>query len=414
MTAWRAEDDALLVRLEDESVLDAVFRRHVGPARTDVALPARASGLITSARSVVDGSAAVAQALAGDPGPLAELLASSSLKGAPPRYLHHLALYWAAVADARSDHAADSAAVAWARSATAWLALAEEATYLTSLTAAVLGAGAPSEGSDEAVARPLTLLIADLAARADAAARSLEPTGQAALSALRSVTERIASSALSSTTRARLGRDADRARARAVDAALARVAEALDDVDARGRTAEESALLLARVDGIWRWSGHDPSVPPFLLERLAPVAWDIYRTRDKDKLRALMDPHRAMIEAYASRVEVDPELLAYAAACAQMFVFFSDVATTVPSKLTMAERAVKVCPTHRNGRVILAALLCDTALAAIQKLGLVTSRQEIERIQSILDRAARVHPETSGLADAQAELDTARRTKIVR
>lgn len=400
------------MRLEDESVVTALFRHHVGGARGEPALPSRAAGLVTSARTLVDGAAAVELALRGDLGRLASLVASASLAGAPPRYLHHLALYWGAVAEALSDHAADAAIAAWSRASAAWLALAEEGDYLTSLTEAVMG-DAPAD-SAEAIARPIALLIGELSSLARASTRGLEVGGHVALTALATMARRIASSGLPATVRTRLEREAQRARSHAIDAALGLVAEALDDVGARGRTAEESAHHLARIEGIWRWSGRDRAVPPFLLERLAPVAWEIYRKRDKDRLRALLEPHRGLIEEFTSAVEVDAELLAYAAACAQMFVFFSDVASTIPQKLTMAERAVKVCPTHRNGRVILAALLCDTALGAIQQLGLVTSRQEIERIQGILERAERVHPETSGLAEARTELETARRTKIVR
>jgi hypothetical protein len=119
-----------------------------------------------------------------------------------------------------------------------------------------------------------------------------------------------------------------------------------------------------------------------------------------------------MFEQLAARIEQDPSRIAYAAGCAQMFVFLSEVDRYAPSKLAMAERAVKICPTHRNGRLVLASVLCAQAMDAMRGIGVFARKGELERIEALLGRAEGLYPQTSDLPEARRMLERVKRKRI--
>src|SRR5262249_4847764 len=129
-------------------------------------------------------------------------------------------------------------------------------------------------------------------------------------------------------------------------------------------------------------------------------------------LRYLLDPFRPMFEHLAGRIERAPSLIAYAAGCAQMFVFLSHVDRHAPSKLALAERAVKICPTHRNGRLILASHLCDRAMETMRTMTVFARKSEIDRVEVTLARVESLYPQTTDLSEAKRMLDRVKRSRI--
>jgi hypothetical protein len=96
-----------------------------------------------------------------------------------------------------------------------------------------------------------------------------------------------------------------------------------------------------------------------------------------------------------------------------MYVFLSDIATEPGWRLAHAERAVRICPTHRNGRLVLAALLCDQAMTSMRTMVLVVRRAEIERVEALVRRAEALYPASDDLKEAKAMLERAKRLAIM-
>jgi uncharacterized protein with von Willebrand factor type A (vWA) domain len=92
-----------------------------------------------------------------------------------------------------------------------------------------------------------------------------------------------------------------------------------------------------------------------------------------------------------------------------MFVFLTDIEAVFARKLELAERAVRLCPSHRNGRLNLASLLCDQATNQMSQMVLFVSRAELTRVEKLLERAESLYPQSTELPSAKATL--ARMTK---
>lgn len=431
---WRSADETLLQRLEDESLVEALFARAVGRGSGRAVLHPRAAGLVAELRKLPAGAPVVAAALGGDVGPLARLIVELVLAEVPPELVHHLALFHQAAAVALEDVSPEEAAGAWVRALAAWFALAEERAYVTRIEGLVLGGGA-GEGARrggggagggarsgarrdraaDAAIPPERLpleIVSELAKRADAGASDLTPGGRAALLALARIDEaaRVAGAPAPAALRARA--EAERRRNAAIEAALAVIGDALDEANVRGELTTLGLPLLLRAVPVWRWTSSDEAVEHFVVDRVDKIGWELYRARSWDALRQLLEPFLPMFDSLASRVERDPTRIAYAAAAAQMFVFRAEVERRFPQKLALAERAVAICPTHRNGRLVLASVLCDEAMSAMRAMVVFARRDELERVGALLERAESLYPASSELPEAKEMLGRVKRGRI--
>jgi hypothetical protein len=409
---WRAEDDVLLERLGDERLVERLFRHHAGPAAERIKLHPRASGLVASARVEPGVADALAAAEGGDVVPLVRFLEAPPLAARRPALLHHLAVYHGRVASVLESIAPDAAANAWTRSLAAWLALGEEREYLAKLERAVVGTDA-KRAHDIAIPpeRVPLEIVTELGKRAEATARDLGPAGRAALLALAWVGDAARLAGVGKEATTRVHQAAERRRNAALDAALAAVGEALEEANVRADHATARTVIV-RALAVWQWSGHDEAVEQFTVDKLATIGWELYRARRWDELRALLDPFRGMIDHLAGRIERDPTKLAYAAPCGQMFVFLSDVEQWPVRKIELAERAVRVCPTHRNGRLVLAALLCEQAQTAMRSMVLFAPKDELARIEKLIARAEQLYPQSDDLAGAKTMLERVKKGRI--
>lgn len=443
MPGWRAEDEVLLQRLEDETALEALFS-HLVSSHAPIAAPPfgpsagssteqavrdreprpqllagylhpRAAGLVAELRKIPGGAAAVSAAKGRDVTELARFVDGLVLKDCAPELLHHLALFHAKAATALERTAPESAAVAWGRSLAAWLALAEERAYLARLEDSVLGDAARrsrAEGVGIPPERVPLELVAEMARRAEATARDLAPAGRAALLALARTDVAARTAGASEAAARRVRAEAERRRNAAIEAALSVIGEGLDEANVRGELASSGRTLLLRAIPVWSWTSHDAAVEHFVVDRIDKIGWELYRARSWDALRYLLDPFRPMFDSLAARIERDPSQIAYAAACAQMFVFLAEVDTHMPRRLEMAERAVQICPTHRNGRLVLASALCDEAITAMRTMVVFARKSELDRVQVLLERAESLYPETSELPEAKGMLARLRKGSI--
>ncbi|HVH47963.1 MAG TPA: hypothetical protein VM925_36765, partial [Labilithrix sp.] len=256
------------------------------------------------------------------------------------------------------------------------------------------------------------VVLAHLAKRADDAARDLGAPGQAALLALARTADAVKMAGASPGTAERLRIEADRRRNAAIEAALAVIGEGLDEANVRGELASSGRTLLLRAIPVWSWTSNDEAVEHFVVDRIDTIGWELYRARSWDALRYLLDPFRPMFESLAVRIERDPAQLAYAAGCAQMFVFLAEVDHSLARKLELAERAVKICPTHRNGRLVLASVLCDHAMEAMRAMVVFAPRNELDRIETLLARAESLYPQASELPEAKGMLERVKKGRI--
>ncbi|MBX3203096.1 MAG: hypothetical protein KF894_33540, partial [Labilithrix sp.] len=236
--------------------------------------------------------------------------------------------------------------------------------------------------------------------------------GRAALLALARIDEaaRVAGAHAPAALRARA--EAERRRNAAIEAALAVIGDALDEANVRGELTTLGLPLLLRAVPVWRWTSSDEAVEHFVVDRVDKIGWELYRARSWDALRQLLAPFLPMFDSLATRVEHDRTRIAYAAAAAQMFVFRAEVERRPPQKLALAERAVSICPTHRNGRLVLASVLCDEAMSSMRAMVLFARRAEVERVCALLERAESLYPASSELPEAKEMLGRVKRGLI--
>lgn len=403
---WRPEDDALLQRIEDEFVIEAVWRRETGGARP---LHPRAAGLVAMLRTLPGGTdvieeagralAAHPDATLPDPGGLSLLLRPASMRGLSGPLLHHLAVFHERVAAATSAEVAFGARL---RALAAWFAMSHDDDYLCAVIEGALGDVSEDDLRAHralAMRRPLD----ELGRRARAGARERDADSHAALRALAATEQAARLAGLSSAQARPLVLHAERLRAGAIDAALAPIANAVADLVARNAHESEGPAVMARVVEVWHWSGWDEHVERFAVDEVTPVAWTIYqRETGYTHLRHLITPLVPLVERLAQRVSEDPTAIAYAAPVAQMYVFRSGMASEVDERIRLAERAVAVCPSHRNGRFVLAGLLCTEVRRRLDRgFWMMGDRAELERK---LDRAAELNPDTKGLVTLRERL----------
>jgi hypothetical protein len=402
---WRHEDAALLARLEDELLLRRLWRSQAGSAEPP---HPRAAGMLGLARRLPGGAEAVTAALKGDLTALLALLQPARFEGYPPALLHHVALYFSSVAGAIATASPDAAVQARVRSMAAWLALGEEKRYLRALAAAVAAPAVRDPDLDRAAAEAPLALLADLGRLAREGARDRTLAARSALRALGRAAEACTIAGCAPAVVKSIVRRAESLRAAAIDEALSPLLEAMAEASARGDLAESGPDLLARVAGVWRWADEDEGVERFAIEQTTPIAWEVYRASRWPELRRLLDPITPLIDRLARRIESDPSKIAYAAPCAQMFVFRSEANPSVDRQLELAERSIKLCPTHRNGRLILAHLLCDQAMRMLEGPVWITPA-DCDRAAAHLSRAGSLYPDSKALPPAQAKLDEVRR-----
>lgn len=399
---WRAEDQALLERLEDEEVLEALWRAEAPGAAP---LHPRAAGLIHVLRSQPGGPEAIAAMQRGDSAPLVAWVRPSSMVGGPGPLLHHIAVYNARLADvpALSYEAIESARLC---SLAAWIALAEERDYLERLARAVLGDDDEiSRAVDSAALAPLEAL----GAAACGGARELSEAAERALRTLAHVSDACRISGCAATVRKRFETHAERLRARAIEAALAPISEAISDATARGRAEREGAALMQRVARVWRWAGGDEHVERYAVDVVTPIAWNVYHEPNSDSaMRQLIAPLEPLVDRLAWRIEADGSRIAYAGPCAQMYVFRSEIGSTSEERQRLVERSLAICPTHRNGRLILASLLVAEVRDRLDRAVMFMQGSDFHDLEVKLARAEELYPRTQGLDDLKARIAEAR------
>jgi hypothetical protein len=400
LVVWRQEDDALLARLTDEVAFERLVHAQMG---NNAPVPWHAAGLCAAIRHTPGGNEAIDTARAGN---LAALLASLDparhLDGSP-ELLHHLALHHARIANATHDGDAH------VRSMIAWLALCRDESYLRELGEAVVGAALPRADLERTLAEVPLWPIEDLGERARSGARDLTLPSKQAIAVLRRVAEVCRVAGVSSDLETRVTRRVNSLLASAVEDAITPILTVIAETRAKGEpTAREGATLLQRFVAAWQWSGEDESVEIATIDEATPLAWDHCRQSRWGDLGILIEPVWPLVDSLTRRIETDPSKIAYAARCAQMLVFKADVARTEAETTAIAERALRICPSHRNTRLTLAHSLCEQALRLLPGARAPT-HQGCASAEAMINRAESLYPSAGRLPEAQKRLAEAKK-----
>jgi len=400
LAVWRPEDDALLTRLTDEVAFERLVRAQMGP---DAPLPWYAAGLCAALRSTPGGAEAVETARTGNAAALVAMLdPARHLKGTP-ELLHHLALHHARVATAMRDPEAH------VRSLVAWLALVSEERYLRELGAAVVGGSLPKADLENSLAEVPTWPIEDLGDQAKRGARDITAEAKLALVVLRRVPEACRVAGVSDELQKKLTRRAETIIASAIEDAITPVLTVIAETTSKGEpTALEGAALLRRFVAVWQWSGEDESVEIATVDEATPLGWNHCRQSRWGDLGILIEPIWPIIDSLTKRIEADPTKVAYAARCAQMLVFKADTLRTDLETLAVAERALKICPSHRNTRLTIAHSLCGEALRYLPGSRPAT-HQGVATAEAMLKRAESLYPDINRLPEARKRLAEAKK-----
>jgi len=333
----------------------------------------------------------------------------------PPRFVHHLAIYFDRLASSfarelerggadASSTLRDQYLRARTRSMAAFFALHGERAYLADYARRVAASALSKEDSDAAASALPLETLEHLGKTARAGARELTLAGKVALAALALTPEATRQSGVDTNLAKQLARRAESIRATAIDEALSSVLDALTEARVRDDAASRYATLFQRVRQIWSWSGGDEAVERFAVDEVTGVAWIIYRKAKWQELRAVLAPCIELYESLAARIEADPKRhLAYSSKCAQVFVFRSDCESDKAKEWAYAERSIQLCSTHRNGRLSVAHLLCNRAIARLEATWF-PSHVEVEAARSEIARAEELFPQSSRIGPAKQKL----------
>jgi hypothetical protein len=240
-------------------------------------------------------------------------------------------------------------------------------------------------------------------------ARELSSAARQAVRTLTHVSDACRISGCSAVVAKRFERHAERLRARVIEAALAPIREAVSDATARGKAETEGAELMERVAHVWQWAAADEHVERFAVDVVTPIAWNVYHEENSDiALRRLIGPLDALVDRLAWRIQADGSRIAYAAPCAQMYVFRSEIGTNAEERRRWAERSLEICSSHRNGRLILASLLVQEVRDRLDRTAMFMQGSDFHGLESKLARAEELYPRTRGIDDLKVRLEQAR------
>ena len=255
-----------------------------------------------------------------------------------------------------------------------WAALAERTDYVEALARPALGSAA-DRAAQVALEVGVEHVTTILAQRARA--------GRDASGLLRALDE--------ANAWPRLAERARRARHDAIDAVLDPIRRALDELATRRPAIEELCAAFATLRTAWQLCDRDVEVEILTVERLNDFAWDLYRDRELDALARFLSVVAEPAASLAARIERDGSSIAWAAPCAQVLVFRAEIAPRFDTQIMLAERAVAICPSLRNARVVLGDFLLTRAERAIDR-GATSPN-----VDDDIARAASLHPELKRL-----------------
>lgn len=390
---WRGEDEALYQRLRDgerSALLLQVL--HGGPAESSE----RAQGLTALLREDSIGEEAFTRAAAGDTKALRSLVFCSTYGGKRAGLVHHLALLHGKAAAVQTGEQAVTHVL---HALGAWGALRSHAEYLPRLAKEVapeLSEAARQEAIRAAVLAPFERFRE--AALSDAAER-----GHNAHAGLRLHARRNELPALVGGEAQDLELELRSLGGEITDAAMEPIERALDDA-ATGQMGTLQVDLLAKLASLGSWAGGSREVDHRFLERAMPIAWTLYKGSDKSLVARFVATTKECVDRCATRVLTDPSELAQASRVAQMLVFRAESVRSLSEQVIAIEKALQVCPTHRNGRLVGADIFAFRGLERLRGAGPLSGSSPADAAFEDAKRARALWPRCKRLTRLTDEL----------
>jgi hypothetical protein len=418
---WRDDDEVLLARLEDRELVRQLWRAQAPAMHPEP--PHRAEVLVRQLRSIPEAAEALARARAGQVEALYPWLTLDGLAGRTGALIHATALWYerlgeafgTAAREARADGRVDEQLAAAAehssvRAMGLWLVLAEERSFLSGLGRQVAGPSLPAGEAERIAVAAATRSFEELGETARLGARELDLDSSQALRLLGFAPEACRIARLSSSAAAaHLGR-AERLRADAIDEALSPSLGALREAKLSKDPIRASVEPLRRIAGAWRWSGFDAAVERCAAEEVEALGWEVYRESRWSELRTLLEPCMSLFESLERRMLASPSAeLSHRAKCAQLLVFRSEADMDPAREWAFAERALAVCPSHRNARLVLAHLACDRAIRRLDRATFLTVASDLSEATGLVARAEQLFPQGRRMEEAHRKLEEAKR-----
>ena len=333
----------------------------------------------------------LAPAARGDARDLLERLELSALGRRRPVTLHALALTFERLARRLEERTQDPALVMATslrrRALEAWLLLAREQTYLTTLLGRISRAE-ERETVKETVRTRAEAVLAEWLAEASEEWAQRSPRAYVLLSLLRLLEAHSAPLA----TRAR------EARERAIEAMLAPIAGHLEALQTRSAPIGERLPAIFILEEAWRASGLDGLLALRAMERVLALGWELRSTGKYEELGVLHTRFAPMFEQLARDVAARGETASYAAAVADAFVQRSSAPGEVQVHVAMCERALQICPRHRLAESMLAFFLAQRAWSLLEGTVGPVSPTDKHAIEALIHRARTLDPNDAKLA----------------
>ena len=159
---------------------------------------------------------------------------------------------------------------------------------------------------------------------------------------------------------------------------------------------------------IWLWTGRSEHVEAFFVEQVTPISWQLTREDDMFKLRQVLAPALDVLFSLEARILRDPMThVARAAGCAEVLLFWASAGDSKDYS-TFVERALAVCPSHRNARQSMAHVLCERAKARLGAANAHNARHAIREATMLHERARGLFPMGRSVDETATQIDAAK------
>lgn len=421
---WRSADELVFTRLKEQRALQALWALEAVPGQPWVGgKGVRGARLIRELSQELQAADAVQRALQGFAQDLSALLAGPFL-GRPASLRHAAAVFAGKVADSwesrlRSSAAAEASADeraqlegAWERwlsnrirEQSLWLSLAKEKEYFEQI-AKRLGLAKAELSVAERIHAPmvtLTLKAADEQVRQS-------HFGTLCFGALARLDDAVRRQQLPSDVVQAFCEQLDQRVYRVIDQSLESLRDAFTEARAADAGVGAAEELSAKLRALWLWTGRSMHVEVFALEQLSPVAWHLSRAKDMPRLRRILAPSIELLFSMEARILREPvELLARAAICAEMLLFWAGVEQPPGEYTALVERALRVCPGHRNARQAMAQILCERAKTRLNFANAANHRNCIQEAAKLLEDARGLFPSCRNVEETTLKVAEAKR-----
>jgi len=291
------------------------------------------------------------------------------------------------------------------RALEAWALLLSEQRYMMQLAERVAGVALPRAELEGAIDAAALERVIALGQRVTAGAEQRTTDARVALGLLRKVAAHAFPRDAAELPVRRIRAESARAVRQALDGALAMLTDRFAQAEADPDGLRIERVILGDAAQLYAWSEGDWYVALFALERAQTTGWSTYKAKQWPALGALCEALRPMVDDAAQRVESDPSALPYSSLVAQMLVFRAEMGSVLAVRITDAERALRLCDTHRNARVILADLLAERANATLDGTGVIGRDAAIADARRDLDHADQLWAGLPRVASLRKRLD---------